>query len=66
MMDETPVYKNAVFVALVSTVLPILNKPPLILSTFSETIQVLHLKAPTCLPTQSGHTVLLPFFFPCN
>lgn len=47
-MDRTPVYKNAVFVALVSTVLPILNTPPLILSTYPETIQTLHLKAPTC------------------
>lgn len=66
MMDGTPVYKNAVFVALVSTVLPILNMPPLILSTYSETIQALYLKAPTCLPTQIGHTGLLPFSFPCS
>lgn len=66
MMDGTPVYKNAVFVALVSTVLPILNMPPLILSTYSETIQALHLKAPTCLPTQIGHPGLLPFSFPCS
>lgn len=65
-MDGTPVYKNAVFVALVSTVLPILNTPPLILSTYSETIQALHLKAPTCSPIQVGHSGLLPFYFPCS
>lgn len=65
MMDGTPIYKNAVFVALVSTVFPTLNMPPLILSTYSETIQALHLKAPTRLATQIGHTALLPFSFPC-
>lgn len=66
MMDGTPIYKNAVFVALVSTVLPILNMPPLILSTYSETIQALHPKAPACLPTPIGHTGLLPFSFSCS
>lgn len=66
MMNGTTTYKNAVFVALVSTVLPILNMPPLILSTYSETIQALHLKVPTCLPTQICHTGLLPFSFPCS
>lgn len=66
MMDGTPIYKNAVFAALVSTVFPILNMPPLILSTYSETIQALHLKAPACLATQIGHTGLLPFSFPSS
>lgn len=63
MTDGTPVYKNAVFVALVSTVLPILNMPPLILSTYSETIQALHLKAPTCLPHSIWPYWFVAFFF---